>query len=80
MRTRGSGAFPKRALLAALLMGSLPSLPAVAQEPAEAGAAETPGQSLVEAFQKGPVTLMAKVTRARAGRTRPSSRCSRCRC
>jgi hypothetical protein len=45
-------------------MGSLPSLPAVAQEPAEASTAESSDRPLVEAFQKGPVTLFAKVIRA----------------
>jgi hypothetical protein len=64
MSIKRSGAFPRQVLLASLLAGSLLPLSAAGQEPAEASAPETPARPLVEAFQKGPVTLMAKVTRA----------------
>ena len=64
MSIKRSGAFPRQVLLASLLAGSLLPLPAAGQEPAEASAPEAPARPLVEAFQKGPVTLFAKVTRA----------------
>jgi len=63
----GRGCPSKLAILALILMGGTLPAPAAPAEPAKASRAEEPAPALVEAFQKGPITLSAMVRRSEAG-------------
>jgi hypothetical protein len=74
MKHRSHGSLTKRTLLFCALLGGIPPLAGAPAEPPKTGAAEAPAAKgeaaapLVEAFQKGPINISAKVTRAQ-GRT-----------
>lgn len=66
MRTPGSGPLTRQVLFVCALLGGMPPLAAAAPETAKALPAQAPAAPLVEAFQKGPISISAKVTRALA--------------
>ena len=66
MNIPGPGCLTKQAFVVCALMGGMLPL-AAAPGAAKASAAEAPPPPLVEAFQKGPISLSAKVTRTLGG-------------
>ena len=66
MRIQSAGRFAQMTLALVACAGLVHPLAAASAEPAKAVTAQAAAPALVEAFQKGPVTLFAKVTRAGA--------------
>jgi hypothetical protein len=65
MKIHGPGSLTKQTLLVFALLAGVPPMGAAPAAAPKLGAAETP--PLVEAFQKGPIVINAKVTRSLGG-------------